>query len=143
MGRGTQSAAMVNAIELRKDLNAILVGEPSGTKPNYYSENDELRLPNSRLQVSYSTRYYKLQDQDTPSLMPDRLIEPSWETYPGGTRSGDRVDPGPAGCSGEAGRVRNGNATTRDIETQRLSDIHRLLTQVAENNRLSAKTKKS
>ena len=84
IGRGTQSASMVNAIELRKDLNAILVGEPSGTKPNGYSENDELRLPNSRLQVSYSTRYYKLQDQDTPSLMPDKLIEPSWETYPTG-----------------------------------------------------------
>ena len=84
IGRATVSAAMVNAIELRKELNAILVGEPSGSKPNSYSENDELTLPNSRLQVSYSTRYYKLQDQNTPSLMPDKLIEPSWETYPTG-----------------------------------------------------------
>jgi hypothetical protein len=84
IGRSTVSAAMVNAIELRKDLNAILVGEPSGSKPNSYSENDHLTLPNSRLQVSYSTRYYKLQDQDTPALMPDKLIEPSWETYPSG-----------------------------------------------------------
>jgi hypothetical protein len=84
IGRGTISAAMMNAIELRKELNAILVGEPSGSKPNSYSENDELTLPNSRLQVSYSTRYYKLQDQDTPSLMPDKLIEPAWETYPSG-----------------------------------------------------------
>ncbi|MDX6614806.1 MAG: hypothetical protein QOD75_3992 [Blastocatellia bacterium] len=84
IGRSTVSAAMVNAIELRKDLNAILVGEPTGSKPNNYSENDQLTLPNSRLEVSFSTRYYKLQDQDTQSVMPDKLIEPSWETYPSG-----------------------------------------------------------
>jgi hypothetical protein len=84
IGRGTISAAMVNAIELRKEFGATLVGEPTGSKPNNYSENDELILPNSHLQVSYSTRYYKLQDQDTPSLMPDKLIEPSWEVYTAG-----------------------------------------------------------
>jgi hypothetical protein len=82
IGRGTVSAAMFNAIELRKELKAILVGEPTGSRPNGYSENDELTLPNSRLQLSFSTRYYKLQDQDTPAVMPDKLIEPSWETYP-------------------------------------------------------------
>ncbi len=84
IGRSTVSAAMVNAIELRNELNAILVGEPTGSKPNNYSENDEFRLPNSHLQVSYSTRYYKLQDQDTASLMPDKLIETSWEIYTAG-----------------------------------------------------------
>jgi C-terminal processing protease CtpA/Prc len=84
IGRSTVSAAMVNAIELRKELNATLVGEPTGSKPNNYSENNELTLPNSHLQVSYSTRYYRLQDQDTPSLMPDKLIEPVWETYTAG-----------------------------------------------------------
>jgi len=82
IGRGTVSAAMMNVVELRKELKAILVGEPTGSRPNGYSENDEMTLPNSRLQVSYSTRYYKLQDQDTPAVRPDKLIEPSWETYP-------------------------------------------------------------
>jgi hypothetical protein len=75
---------MFNAIELRKELKATLVGEPTGSRPNGYSENDEMSLPNSHLQLSYSTRYYKLQDQDTPSVMPDKLIEPSWEMYPQG-----------------------------------------------------------
>jgi hypothetical protein len=82
IGRSTVSAAMVNAIELRKELKAILVGEPTGSKPNSYSENGHLILPNSRLGVSYSTRYYHLQEQDTPSVIPDKLIEPSWDTYP-------------------------------------------------------------
>ncbi|HEX8250442.1 MAG TPA: hypothetical protein VF599_19865 [Pyrinomonadaceae bacterium] len=84
IGRGTISAAMVSAIETRDEMNAILVGEPSGSKPNSYSENDEFTLPNSRLKVSYSTRYYKLQEKDTPSLMPDKLIEPVWELYAAG-----------------------------------------------------------
>jgi len=84
IGRSTISAAMVNAIELRKEFGATLVGEPTGSKPNNYSENNELTLPNSHLQVSCSTRYYRLQDQDTPSLMPDKLIEPVWETYTAG-----------------------------------------------------------
>jgi hypothetical protein len=83
-GRATQSAAMVNAIDFRKELNAILVGEPTGGRPNSYSENDEFRLPNSNLEVSYSTRYYKFQDTDTPAVLPDKLIEPSWESYPSG-----------------------------------------------------------
>ena len=84
IGRGTISAAMVSAIDMRSEMKAILVGEPSGSKPNSYSENDEFTLPNSRLEVSYSTRYYKLQDKDTPSLMPDKLIEPAWELYTAG-----------------------------------------------------------
>ena len=84
LGRGTISAAMVNAIDLRTELNAFLVGEPSGSKPNSYSENDEFTLPNSRIEVSCSVRYYKLQEQDTPSLMPDKVIETSWEFYPAG-----------------------------------------------------------
>ena len=84
IGRGTISAAVVNVIDLRNEMNAVVVGEPSGSKPNNYSENDEFTLPNSRIEVSYSTRYYKLQDQDTQALMPDKLIEPSWELYPTG-----------------------------------------------------------
>ena len=83
-GRATQSAAMVNALDFRKEINAILVGEPTGGRPNSYSENDEFRLPNSNLEVSYSTRYYKFQDTDTPAVMPDKIIEPSWDSYPSG-----------------------------------------------------------
>ena len=63
IGRSTISAAMNSAIDMRNETNAVLVGEPSGSKPNSYSENDEFTLPNSRLEVSYSTRYYKLQDE--------------------------------------------------------------------------------
>jgi hypothetical protein len=87
IGRSTISAAMHSAIDTRSEMNAVLVGEPSGSKPNSYSENNEFTLPNSRLQVSYSFRYYKLQEKDTPALMPDKLLEPVWELYTAGRDS--------------------------------------------------------
>ncbi|HKQ60360.1 MAG TPA: hypothetical protein VJS92_03685 [Candidatus Polarisedimenticolaceae bacterium] len=84
IGRRTFSAAMVNAIDFRKETRAILVGEPIGERPNSYSENDEMTLPNSRLVVSYSTRYYQFLDQDVPAVLPDKLIEPSWPEFKAG-----------------------------------------------------------
>jgi len=84
IGRRTFSAAMTNAIDFRKETNAILVGEPAGERPNSYQENDEMKLPNSRLTVSYSTRYYKFLDEDAPALMPDKRIDPSWAEYKAG-----------------------------------------------------------
>jgi hypothetical protein len=84
IGRATISAAMVNAIDLRDKFHAMIVGEPSGSKPNSYSENGRFRLPNSKLEVTVSTRYYKLQDKDTPYVVPDKLIEPDWPAYTAG-----------------------------------------------------------
>ncbi len=84
VGRRTFSAAMANAIDFRKDTNATLVGEPIGERPNSYSENDEMTLPNSRLVVSYSTRYYQFLDQDVPAVLPDVRIDPTWADHRAG-----------------------------------------------------------
>lgn len=84
IGRATFSAALANAVDFRKDTNAILVGEPIGERPNSYSENDEMALPNSRLVVSYSTRYYKFVDEDVPAVLPDERIDPSWADFRAG-----------------------------------------------------------
>lgn len=84
VGRRTFSAALANAIDFRKDTNAILVGEPIGERPNSYSENDEMTLPNSRLVVSYSTRYYKFLDEDVPAVIPDKRIDPTWTDFRAG-----------------------------------------------------------
>jgi hypothetical protein len=84
VGRATFSAAMVNAIDFRKETNAILVGEPIGERPNSYSENDEMTLPNSRLVVSYSTRYYKFVDEDVPAVLPDMHIDATWADFRAG-----------------------------------------------------------
>jgi hypothetical protein len=81
IGRATFSAALANAVDFRKETNAILVGEPIGERPNSYSENDEMTLPNSRLVMSYSTRYYKFVDEDVPAVLPDKRIDPAWADY--------------------------------------------------------------
>ena len=83
-GRATQSAAVVNTVDFRKEMNAVVVGEPTGGRPNGYSEHGDFKLPNSHLVVSYSWKYYKFQDQDTPAVMPDKLIEPDWQAYRAG-----------------------------------------------------------
>jgi hypothetical protein len=87
IGRQTFSAALANAIDFKKDTNAILVGEPIGERPNSYSENDELTLPHSRIVVSYSTRYYKFLDEDVPAFVPDQRIDPSWADVQAGRDS--------------------------------------------------------
>ena len=83
-GRRTFSAAMVNAIDFKKETNAIIIGEPPGEKPNSYSENDEMKLPNSGLIISYSTKYYKFLDKDVPAFEPDIRADPNWKDFSAG-----------------------------------------------------------
>lgn len=83
-GRDTFSAAMTNVVDLRKETEAILVGEPTGARPNGYQEKRELILPNSGLRVSYSAEYYQFQEKDTPAVMPDKRIDPKWVAYKAG-----------------------------------------------------------
>jgi hypothetical protein len=81
VGRWTYSAGMANAADFRNDLHAVLVGEPTGARPNGYQENREFSLPNSHLGVSYSIKLYKFQEKDTPGIMPDKRIDPDWQSY--------------------------------------------------------------
>jgi hypothetical protein len=101
IGRKTFSAAMANAADFRRQTNALLVGEPTGARPNGYQELYQFTLPNSKLQVSCSIRYYQFQDEDTPAVMPDQWIEPDWIAY----RSGrdpvvERILQGAVGAEG-------------------------------------------
>jgi hypothetical protein len=79
----TFSAALKNAIDFREVAHATLVGETIGERPNSYSENDELRLPNSLMQVSYSTMFYKFLPNDG-LVTPDKEIKPTWAEWVAG-----------------------------------------------------------
>ena len=83
-GPVTFSAAMVNALDLRREVNAVLVGEPTGARPNSYSEHGEFRLSNSGLRVSYSTRHYRFAADVDTAVVPDVHIEPSWRQFQSG-----------------------------------------------------------
>jgi hypothetical protein len=80
-GRQTFSAGMTNTADFRNDLGAILVGEPTGARPNGYQENRGFQLPNSHLSVSYSIELYKFSKEDTPGILPDKRIEPDWKSF--------------------------------------------------------------
>lgn len=84
VGRRTFSAGMSNAADFRNEFGAILVGEPTGQKPNGYSENRNFRLPNSHFDAAVSTEIYKFAEADTPGLIPDKLIEPDWNSMKAG-----------------------------------------------------------
>ena len=73
---GTNSSAMLNAILFKQlGTNPILIGEPTGGKPNSYGEIKSFPLPNSGLNVWYSTKFFQMAPGDPPSLSPDILIE--------------------------------------------------------------------
>lgn len=83
IGPGTFSSGVLNAIELR-NAGALLVGEPTGGKPNSYGELRSFRLPHSGLAVYYSTKFFRLVDGDPPSLEPDVLVPlHSYEAFAG------------------------------------------------------------
>jgi hypothetical protein len=75
IGEGTFSSAQDNAIALRKDLNAVLIGQPTGERPNGYGEVKALTLPNSGLKMQYSTKYFHMARGDPPALTPDLHVE--------------------------------------------------------------------
>lgn len=69
--RGTYSSALLNAIDFRKDTEAVLIGEPTGGKPNHYGEVRFFTLPNTMIVITYSTKYFSTYGSDAPSLNPD------------------------------------------------------------------------
>lgn len=84
IGRGTFSAAMTNATDFRRETEALLVGEPTGARPNGYQENSWVTLPHSGLQLSIACRRYRFVDTDVEAVLPDILIQTSWLDYQAG-----------------------------------------------------------
>ncbi len=81
IGRSTFSSAYLNALRLKRDTRAILIGEPTGQKPNAFGEVKNFTLPHSKIVVNYSTKYFQTMPGDPPSLEPDQLIERSSEDF--------------------------------------------------------------
>ena len=78
VGSQTFSSGLMAAIDLRDSLHAILIGGPTGNKPNHYGEQRNVSLPNSRLVVHYSTKHFHLiLDADPPTLAPDITVSPA------------------------------------------------------------------
>ena len=59
IGRRTFSAAMNLASDLENKTATIFVGEPTGSKPNFYGEDNHFTLPHSKLSGSISNRFWQ------------------------------------------------------------------------------------
>ena len=75
IGARTFSSAEDAALDFRREFQATLIGEPTSGKPNSYGEVKTLTLPNSKLTVQYSTKYYQMiKDADPSALEPDLRV---------------------------------------------------------------------
>lgn len=74
IGRATFSSAIMNAIKLKKETKAILVGETTAGTINHYGEVRAFRLPNTKLEVNYSTQYWENWKGHDGPLVPEVKI---------------------------------------------------------------------
>lgn len=74
-GNSTASSAILCAIDFRNQTNAILLGQPTGGKPNHYGNVANFTLPNSGLVCGYSIKYFNLVSGDPAAVFPDVTIE--------------------------------------------------------------------
>jgi tetratricopeptide (TPR) repeat protein len=86
IGRATFSAAVVLAAELERYTGAVIVGEPTGGRPNQYGEIETFQLPHSDLTVSYSSWYFQTSDpwDARPWVTPDVTVDPTFEDFVAG-----------------------------------------------------------
>ena len=82
IGKDTYSTGILHALNFKYKLNAYLVGYPTLTKINHFGGVKSFSLPNSKLKISYSTKYYRiLENSDPDSLYPDIMVEKEFEDF--------------------------------------------------------------
>jgi C-terminal processing protease CtpA/Prc len=81
IGRGTFSSAILNAKTLQSRYGATLVGEPTGGSPNHFGEVRTLRLPNSKLEIWYSTKRFERGPPGATTIEPDLRAEAAFADW--------------------------------------------------------------
>lgn len=85
IGRNTYFAAQNLVADIEYRLNSTLIGEPTGSSPNFIGESNALKLPYSQLYFVVSNRYHQGGANNSldkrPWVSPDILIELTSEEY--------------------------------------------------------------
>lgn len=76
IGRKVMSSSLMNVIELKKTTKARFVGELTGGNINHFGELRTFELPNSKIRVNYSTKYWENWKNHDGAFKPD--IETSY-----------------------------------------------------------------
>ena len=80
-GRETFSSGVSACISLKNSTNAIFCGEPTGGNVNCYGDKLMITLPNSKINVSYSTQYFTLSSEYKENFTPNITVEQSFDDY--------------------------------------------------------------
>ncbi|WAC40145.1 S41 family peptidase [Pedobacter sp. SL55] len=59
IGKKTFSYALMNAVTLKRNTSAILVGEPTSGNINHFGEVRGFSLPRTGIVIGYSTKYWE------------------------------------------------------------------------------------
>jgi tetratricopeptide (TPR) repeat protein len=83
VGRRTFSAAMNCSVDMERNTNAIFVGEPTGSSPNFVGETTVLVLPCSGFRLSCSSLYWQssVPTDHRTWIAPELTAEPSIEAF--------------------------------------------------------------
>lgn len=82
-GNQTFSSGVWITVDLKQEMNALIVGEPSSNRPNHYGNVSGFNLPNSGLRVSYSNNYWDIYEE-VDVLEPDIPVYRDFDDYVNG-----------------------------------------------------------
>jgi tetratricopeptide (TPR) repeat protein len=83
IGRGTFSAAQNTTTAIERETNAIFVGEPSGSRPNFIGETIPFTLPFSKTKVNVADLYWQTSwpMDHRPWIAPHLYAPPTFEAF--------------------------------------------------------------
>lgn len=83
IGRNTFSAAMYAVAQISRFSNAIFVGEPTGSSPNFFGEIRPFTLPHSKIEGSVSDLFWQgtFANDYRVWIAPDIYAPPTFEFY--------------------------------------------------------------
>jgi len=81
IGRQTMSYGVLACLSLKNYTNAIFIGEPTGGNVNGYGEIRKFTLPNSKIMVTYASKYFKDSAYYKEGFTPDIPVEQSSKDY--------------------------------------------------------------
>ncbi len=91
VGRNTFSSGMFAIYRIKEAApEAVSVGEPTGGALDCYGEVKTMELPNTRIPISYSTKYFEFsknfsyKNEGVGTFLPDIVIQPTMEDYMNG-----------------------------------------------------------
>jgi hypothetical protein len=81
IGRATFSAAQNTATAIERETNAIFVGEPTGSRPNFIGETVPFQLPYSKTTVNVADLYWQTSwpNDHRPWIAPELYTPPTFE----------------------------------------------------------------